>query len=77
MGGAYSTFLLSFNIHKVQMRMDDKVSVNHPGEGGEYQAPVLCYCSVSKHSLDGAEGTDPGGRQGHVDLQRTTNPTCC
>lgn len=67
--------------------MDGKVCtpVSHPGEGGDFQAdrPVLCHCSVSKHSLDGAEGTDQrhlcSGRREeediHVDLQRKQEVT--
>lgn len=64
---------------KKSFGMDGKVCtpVSHPGEGGDIHAPVLCHCSVSKHSFDGAEWTDQRhlctGREDdkdiHVDLQ--------
>ncbi len=60
--------------------MDGKVCtpVSHSGEGGDFQAdrPVLCHCSVPKHSLDGAEGTRAGEEEDiHVDLQRKQEVT--
>ncbi len=62
--------------------MDGKLCtpVSHSGEGGDFQAnrPVLCHCSMPKHSLDRAERTDQrhlchlwGEKEDiHVDLQR-------